>query len=219
MRARYFTLLVAVYGVIVPTLCAGFTGTPISSFLTTGSRLQKDERLRTTVNLVPISRFTSDMTFLSSPDSYRCSIDDFGRLQGDNNEVYELCVAEEDDLPEVSRFVVEAFEPGVIALSSNLNNFEKVFFEPAVNILNGYSGLVAYAEVLSGLRSRMKGRMSKTDLSPPLLHGKSRQEKLTEAARTSLVLALAKRTKDSDWRINVIASVELRLQVRQSMIS
>mmetsp|Transcript_26866 Transcript_26866/g.37864 ORF Transcript_26866/g.37864 Transcript_26866/m.37864 type:complete len:343 (-) Transcript_26866:275-1303(-) len=168
-------------------------------------------------NLIPISQFSSDMTFLSSSEENRCNLDENGifRVPSDNDDedlLYELCIVEEKDLPDVSRFVIEAFGADAIALSGNLNNFERAFLEPAVNILNGYSGLVAYAEVYSGILSRTKDRHEVVDISPPSLEGMSRQEKLSKAAKTSIILALARRVPASDWRIEVIGSVELRLQ-------
>lgn len=160
------------------------------------------------------------MSFLSSPDSVRCGIDTHGNYSADEDrdtdkESYTLCVVEEKDIPDVSRFVINAFGADAIALSGNLSNFEKAFMTPAVNILNGYSGLIAYAEVYSGVISRTKDRLQVTDVSPPQLEGLSRAQKLEKSQTTSLILALARVIPTSDWEIEVIASVELRLQVRK----
>jgi hypothetical protein len=112
----------------------------------------------------------------------------------------------------VARFVVNSFGAEAISLSSDLNSFERALMHPTVGLLNAYSGLVAYAEVLSGLQSRTKDRLTNTDISAPELSG-TREEKLKQAARSSLVLAVGRASKGSDWRIDVIASVELRLEV------
>jgi hypothetical protein len=165
----------------------------------------------TRLGLVPIRNFRSDFTFLDQSDSERGCFDKDGRLTG-NGEDYELCVVQEEDLPDVARFIVNSFGADIISLSTDLSSFERSLMHPTVGLLNAYSGLVAYAEVLSGLQSRTKDRLQNVNLSPPKLLG-SREEKLKQAARSSLVLAVGRASKGSDWRIDVIASVELRLEV------
>ena len=117
---------------------------------------------------------------------------------------------QEKDLPDVSKFIVGIFGADVISISSDLNSFERALVQPSILALNAYSGMVAYAEVFSGLTSRTKDRIVSPNVAPPPLTGKSRVEKLDEAQRHSIVLALARTS--NDWHIDVIASVELRLQ-------
>jgi ribosomal protein S18 acetylase RimI-like enzyme len=151
----------------------------------------------------------------------------------DQSAQYGLCiVSDEQDLPDLSRFIVGAFGADAIRLSTDLNAFERLLMKPAAELLNSYSGVVAFAEVLAGLRSRLKLRLSNDGndgnvaplatpqaiLSSPsfLLLGKdmSREDRLAVASQTSIVLALARKTLDAEesWHIDVIASVELRLQ-------
>lgn len=166
----------------------------------------------TLMHLVPVIQLSDDFTFLSETDEYRCSIDGEGRLRNDS-EVYDLCLVEEKDLPDLSRFIIEGFGADAIRLSSDTNSFERLLMQPAVELVNGYSGIIAFAEVLSGLRSRMKNRkVTRMDVSLPPLGGLSRSEKLDIAASTSVVLALAKKRENSEKDIDVIGTVELRLQ-------
>lgn len=170
----------------------------------------------TSLRLVPIRKFCNDLSFLDGSDSDRCCFDREGRLLvglGDDGEEYQLCVVQNEDLPDVARFVVNAFGADVISLSNDLSSLERALLQPPARIFNAYSGLMAYIEVLSGLQSRTKDRIEEADLAPPKLSGKDREEKLKQAARSSLVLAVARKSADSDWHIDVIASVELRLEV------
>jgi hypothetical protein len=186
--------------------CHGFVGTiPLAVKRQAGFSNLHD---LTSLDLIPIRNFRSDITFLDQSDS---CFDNDGRLVG-NGEGYELCVVQEEDLPDVARFVVNSFGADAISFSSDLNSFERVLMQPTLGLLNAYSGLVAYAEVFSGLQSRTKDRLTNTDISAPKLSG-TREEKLKQAARSSLVLAVGRPSKGSDWRIDVIASVELRLEV------
>lgn len=174
------------------------------------SRKSLYRETRSSQNLVPISKFRSEITYLDQDDSIRICLDKDGRFIDD--ETYELCLVEEEDLPDLSRFIIDAFGAEAISMSGDFSSFERALMGPTVGMLNAYSGLVAFAEVLSGLQTRTKDRIKKVDLSPPPLLGSTREEKLKEAARSSLVLALGRRSKGSDWHIDVIASVELRLQ-------
>jgi ribosomal protein S18 acetylase RimI-like enzyme len=121
-------------------------------------------------------------------------------------------LVQEEDLPDVARFVMNAFGADVISLSQDFNRFEKALMKPTIGLLNAYSGIVAYAEVLSGMQSRTRDRIENPNLDPPDLSGKSREEKLKEAARSSLVLAVGRPSHGSDWHVDVVASVELRLE-------
>jgi hypothetical protein len=127
---------------------------------------------------------------------------------------YQLCLVQQKDLPDVARFIINAFGSDVISLSTDFGRFEKALLSPKIGLVNAYSGLVAYVEVLSGLQTRTRDRIEHPNLDPPHLSGKSRDEKIQEAAKSSLVLAVGRPSQGSDWHIDVIASVELRLEVR-----
>jgi len=174
---------------------------------------------QTTLNLVPISKFANDLTFLSEPNGYRCCIDQDGMFKAPNGDVYELCLAEEQDLADIARFVVQSFGADAIRLSRDMNSFERLLMQPAAELINGYSGIIAFAEVLAGMRSRLSNRLeSDMDVSPPKLQGLSREEKIDVASKTSLVLVVGKRHEGNDWHIDVIASVELRLEICDAKI-
>jgi ribosomal protein S18 acetylase RimI-like enzyme len=166
----------------------------------------------TSLYLVPIRKCGGDFTFLSQSDEYRCCIDRYGKFENK----YDLSLIEESDLPDVSRFIVQTFGADAIRISQDLGSFERMLMTPAIELVNGYSGIVAFAEVLAGLRSRLSFRLKskRIDMSTPNLDGLSRDDQISMAACTSVVLALAKnRSNDSnDWHSDVIASVELRLQ-------
>jgi ribosomal protein S18 acetylase RimI-like enzyme len=163
--------------------------------------------------MIPMREFNSDFTFLSKPDAYRRCIDPNGRLVSGP---YELSLVEESDLPDVARFVVRVFGADAIKLSQDLGSFERMLMTPAIELVNGYSGIIAFAEVLAGLRSRLSYRFQRKriDLSPPDLKGMNRSDQINMAAGTSIVLAFAKNSSNvrNDWHTDVIASVELRLQ-------
>jgi hypothetical protein len=201
-------------GILLLPLLVDFT----SSFLSNSDY----RRVGTSIHLVPIRQVHQELTFLFQTDNSPWEIDGEGRYHGedvvnDSSVPYELCLVEERDLPDLSRFIVQVFGADVIRLSSDLNTFERTLVQPAVGLMNGYSGIIAFCEVLTGLRSRLADRLEQAniDLSPPNLAGLSRTEKIDAATRKSLVLALAKRSKGSDRHVDVIASIELRLQVRR----
>jgi ribosomal protein S18 acetylase RimI-like enzyme len=200
-------LKVLVVVLCLPTASAGFLSSQPERQLAWKRRAPIPT---TRMHLVTVAKFSDDFTFLSETDEYRCSIDREGGFRNDS-ESYNLCLVEENDLPDLSRFIIQAFGADTIRLSSDTNSFERLLMQPAVEMVNGYSGIIAFAEVFSGLRSRMKNRMV-TDVSPPTLEGLSRSEKLDIAASTSVVLALAKKRENSDNEIDVIGTVELRLQ-------
>ena len=208
----------------------------------------------TGLGLIPLTKFQNELTFFSSSaDENRCCIDKTGKYiptspeLKDDGEAFELFIVEEDDLAEVSLFIVKAFGADAISLSSNeFSAFEKGFMEPALDFFNGYAAVTAFAEVLWGLRIRQADRIPLSnplkkegdvakpprkslvvnDISPPQLEGlESAKEKIEAANRKSLVLVLARPSTNmendaSKWtsidsNIDVIASVELRLQVRE----
>eukprot|EP00565_Helicotheca_tamesis_P005726 CAMPEP_0185726850 /NCGR_PEP_ID=MMETSP1171-20130828/2706_1 /TAXON_ID=374046 /ORGANISM="Helicotheca tamensis, Strain CCMP826" /LENGTH=367 /DNA_ID=CAMNT_0028395285 /DNA_START=60 /DNA_END=1166 /DNA_ORIENTATION=- len=198
---------------------------PSSVFSRKSPSLQRDHH--TPCNLVPITEFNSDVSFLSSPESYRACIDEAGRLRGDYEEdntgqdPYILCIAEEDDLPDISQLTVEAFDATAIVLGGDLSGFEKALLEPSVGMWNAYTGVVAYAEVLQGLRSRMKDRLHKvTTILPPRVAEEdvSASDATRIAANSSLILAMARPKQDGQKGIDVVATVELRLQPTDAKI-
>lgn len=160
------------------------------------------------LNLVPLSNYASDLTFFAEPEDYRCCIDTKGNFI-DGEEVYELNLVEEGDLPDLCRFVVSTFGADAIRLSQDINSFEKLLMTPAAEFMNGYSSLVAFAEVFSGTKQRLSERFHKMDLSRPTLDGLTRQEKIEKVEKDSLILALAQRRES---KLVIIASIELRLQ-------
>lgn len=172
------------------------------------SRVSQTEAL----HLLPLSKFSDDITFLSKPDEVRCRFDSNGNFVNDDA-IYQLGLVERDDLPDMCRFVVAAFGAESIRLSQDLNSFEQLLLSPATELLNSYSSVVAFAEVFSGTQQRLDSRLSKMDVSPPAVKkGLSRQELIDIAEKDSLVLAVGKKNdKDS---MDFIASIELRLQVR-----
>ena len=166
----------------------------------------------TTLCLVPVREFRDKFTFLSEPSEYRCCIDQFGKYED-----YDLGLAEEQDLPDIARFVVNCFGADAIRLSQDLGAFERMLMTPAIELVNGYSGIVAFAEVLAGLRYRMNFRLKagrQMGMSLPNFKGLNRDDKIRMAAGSSVVFALAKKLSDdgSDWHSEIIASVELQMQ-------
>ena len=163
--------------------------------------------------LVPIRQFHKDFSFLSEPADRRCCIDSDGVYRdADRGEIYTLCLAQEQDLPDLSRFVIQSFGSDAVRLSTDINAFERAIMKPAVELLNNYSGIVAFAEVLAGLRSRLEGRFQHLGLGLPNLNGLDREEKIRRTAGEAIVLVLGNSQEGSDWHIDIIASIELRLQ-------
>ena len=171
-------------------------------------------RAQSVLGLVPVSKFRDTLTFFGKDDSYRGNIGQDGTFMV-NEEIYTLSVLQESDMPDTARFIIEAFGADAIALSQDLGSLERALLAPSVGLVNAYSSLVAYAEVYSGILSRTKDR--KDDISSPQLSGQ-REQKLKQAERSSLILVLAKQKPMAEWNIDVIASVELRLQPTDAKI-
>lgn len=130
---------------------------------------------------------------------------------------YQIGLPEEDDLPDLSRFLVDVFGADAIHLSTDVNEFEKMLMTPAVQLVNGYSGLVAFAEVLAGLRSRLTYRLKEPNVSCPAIQNLERPEKIKVAAGSSVILVVSKPNKE-DWHSDVIGTIELRLQPADAKI-
>lgn len=171
-------------------------------------------QMQSALRLVPIAKFRDQLTFFKKDDSYRGSIDQDGIFQADE-EIYTLSVLQESDMPDTARFIIEAFGADAIALSQDLGSLERALLAPSVGLVNAYSSLVAYAEVYSGILSRTKDRQD--DVAPPTLTGQ-REVKLKQAERSSLILVLGRKKPSAEWNIDVIASVELRLQPTDAKI-
>lgn len=173
------------------------------------------------LNLVPISSFTdaSKRTFLTASDSYRKCLDEEGKLRSDDDgNPYIICVAEEDDLPSISQLTIDAFGADAITLSKDLSPLEQSLINPGVSAFNAYSNLVAFTDVLSGLRQRMKHRIGNSNdgnkdhlLNAPPVKSVNDVDAKDVAAKSSVILALAREKPDGN-DIEAIATVELRLQ-------
>ena len=170
--------------------------------------------IQSLLGLVPVSKFRDQLTFLEKAAPFRGKIGQDGLFR-DGEQTFALCILEESDIPDTARFVIEAFGADAISLSQDLGTLERALLAPSVGLVNAYSGLVAYAEVFAGILSRTKDRNA--DISPPQLSG-SREEKLQQAERSSLILVLGKKKPETEWNIDVIASVELRLQPTDAKI-
>ncbi len=170
------------------------------------SLARNNNRLRRpTLHLIPLrTLYPKDESTINEQSCLNANF----QLKSDPS--FELCVVEEDDLPDTARFVVESFGSEAIRLSSDMTSFEQFILQPTVELLNGYSGIVAFAEVLAGLRSRVRGRLTQT----MGIQGPHPAEE--GAAGMALVLVLARPvpndTKKMNWRIEIIGSVELRIQ-------
>jgi hypothetical protein len=170
----------------------------------------------TSLSSISIRNFKDDFM---SPFKSRFPFDN-GTLRI-NNTMYELHVMEENDISNVAQFIVRIFGGDAINLSQNLTTLEKLIMSPTVDAVNGYSSLVAFAEVFSGLRSRSAYRFNSAkslNIARPNLNGLSREEQIRMISSTSLVLVLVKVPQKSDNQVPstmnnpIIASIELRLQ-------
>ena len=166
--------------------------------------------------MIPLTKFEESLSFFSEPESYRCCIDNNGFFSTSGS-TFELGLIEEEELPDLCKFVITTFGAEAIQLSSDINSFERMLMSPAAEFLNGYSGMVAFAEVFSGTKQRIADRLCEnpemTKISAPDLKGLSHEDKIRKAERESLVLVLARKSPDANSKnIEVIASIELRLQ-------
>jgi len=149
----------------------------------------------------------------------------------------------ENDLPPIAQLTIDVFDATAITLSSSYadwSKFEQVMVDtvvsPVIGMYNSYAQAVGFTEVLSGLRKRMRNRLfnsgngKEEDWLAPLIvpnddndapeDAASRTETSYEeiAARSSLILALARPTSDQNEEMEVVASVELRLQPTDAKI-
>ncbi len=215
-----------------------FAALPIDAFVPYKISSPKSKTQR---NLVPLSSFLdpSKRTFLTSSNSFRTCIDENGALRSDeeNGSNYILAVAEEDDLPTISQLTIDAFGADAITLSKNLSPLERALLNPSVGAFNAYSGMVAYTEVLSGLRQRMRHQMKINEainnssstpsenqnnnidqlLAPPPIMNIDDVYAKDVAAKSSVILVLGRENMYKKG-IEAIATVELRLQPTDAKI-
>jgi ribosomal protein S18 acetylase RimI-like enzyme len=209
---------------ILPTNCAFVAPNQIFKYT-------YDVSSSSALNLVPLSSFSdqSKRTFLTSDDSFRTCIDENGELRSDanaeNGSNYVIAVAEEDDLPNISQLTINAFGADAITLSKDLSQLELTLLNPGIGAFNAYSGMVAYTEVLSGLRQRMRHRLNPDSvddlLVPPPVMNIDDADAKDVAAKSSVILVLGREKESSSSstgtgtgynEIEAIATVELRLQ-------
>ena len=153
----------------------------------------------------------------TNPDIISC-LNEKGYLQSSNNG-YILGIAEEDDLAPIAQLTIESFGADMVLLSQDLNEFEKALINPVAGLWDSYTNIFAYTEVLFGLRSRLSSRLTKEldGIVDPsmLMHNMTKKEMYDTAAKSSLVLCLARNTND---KIDCIATVEVRLQPTDAKI-
>ena len=169
----------------------------------------------------------------------------YAKNENEENKRYRLYLATDiDDLPPIAQLTIDVFDATAITLSttSDWSAFEKVVMSPAIGMYNAYAQAVGYTEVLFGLRKRMRNRIPDGDVIPtatsegydwlaPLIapdtensnSAPNEREKTTLeeiAARSSLILALARQPSDESpgEDVEVVASVELRLQPTDAKI-
>lgn len=200
----------------------------------------------TATNLVPIERAWdesgTDGKFSDLVRQLGCEgFNSGGQItKGDGDEPYTLYVASgEDDLPPIASLTVEVFDSTAITLSTDLSVWEQALVQPLAGAYNSYAFAVGYTEVLSGLRKRMRNRLTSGNgvdwLAPLITPGiagsddpgsdDSRIENDTTlediAARSSLIFSLSRPKRESptfEGEMESVASIELRLQPTDAKI-
>ena len=88
----------------------------------------------------------------------------------EENKRYRLYLATDfDDLPPITELTLEVFDATAIILSSSTDwsALEQALMgavvEPAIGMHNAYAQAMGYTEILSGLRRRMRNRISNND--------------------------------------------------------
>eukprot|EP00977_Amphora_coffeiformis_P014516 scaffold4079_cov167-Amphora_coffeaeformis.AAC.12 len=171
--------------------------------------------LLTRQKLLPLTSLSDDLSFLKE-DSGRYPI--FHSTDDDHDASgIDIFVPEEDDLPNLSEFVVQAFGADTINLSQDFNQVEQFILQPVAEFLNGYSGLAAYTEVLAGLRQRLKTRLQKQSVDLPVLDKLDIEQQIRETAGSSILFVLAKANSQQGGS-DMVASVELRLELTDGKI-
>ena len=190
----------------------------------------------TATNLVPIERAWdesgTDSKFSGLVRQLGCEgFDSGGQItKGDGDAPYTLYIASsEDDLPPIASLTVEVFDSTAITLSTDLSAWEQALVQPLAGAYNSYAFAVGYTEVLSGLRKRMRNRLTTrgdgVDWLAPLIHPETAgSDDSTEmetalediAARSSLIFSLSR--PNSEGEMESVASIELRLQPTDAKI-
>ncbi len=215
----------------------------------------------TPLNLVPLSEVwdssscnENQISFADLVRQLDCkSFDSDGRLitsstkNDDTNNYYRLYLATHvDDLPPIAQLTLDVFDASAITISStnDWSEIEKIVVgavvQPTVSLYNSYAAAVGYTEVLSGLRKRMRNRISFDDDSSetdatkgddnydwlaPLVVPESSSSSSSDivqtsveaiASQSSLILVLARKTDKGEMQS--AASVELRLQPTDAKI-
>lgn len=193
------------------------------------SCFRNGRRGSTRLDLVPLDRYPQMVDFLSDLGRSSKLISPNGIVAGISETEEEpslvLGVVEESDLPDVARFTVQVFGADAIRLSSDLNALERAIMKPTAELLNGYSALVAFAEVLQGLRSRLWNARLLAEATPQQARAQYLDRPMASpgrhlAGQSSLVLAVARNRTNCDdasatdafFPTETVASVELRLQ-------
>jgi GNAT superfamily N-acetyltransferase len=225
-------------------------------------KIKSDARINhsnhlTPLNLIPLSEAwdahsngqPSSTPFASLLPKLGCRcFDSEGTLiqsANDESKPFRLYLATEfDDLPPIAKLTIDVFDVSAIALSSSSdwNALEQAVIgsvvQPAIGMYNSWAQVVGYTEVLSGLRKRMRNRMTERgrctteqkynqfDWLAPLVVPKSKDPSTGTAtaitsyediaARSSLILSLARPGDDNT--MEVVASIELRLQPTDAKI-
>jgi ribosomal protein S18 acetylase RimI-like enzyme len=231
------------------------------------NRIHYQQRPCSRLNLVPFSEAWNNannnvddgimhQSFASLLHNINCqSLDSDGMLISSflSNEQkkkhYRLYLATNvDDLPPIAKLTLDVFDVSAIAMSNAVdwNAIEAALVgsvvAPAVSAYNSWAYSVGYTEVLSGLRSRMRNRITNAcgeerkcnDWLAPLVpdntdtssYNSSNDMPLQDvASRSSLILALARtitplddNQRGKEEEIEVIASIELRLQPTDAKI-
>ncbi|EJK46841.1 hypothetical protein THAOC_34472 [Thalassiosira oceanica] len=141
--------------------------------------------------------------------------------------------------PPIASLTVEVFDSTAITLSTDLSVWEQALVQPLAGAYNSYAFAVGYTEVLSGLRKRMRNRLTSGNgvdwLAPLITPGiagsddpgsdDSRIENDTTlediAARSSLIFSLSRPKRESptfEGEMESVASIELRLQPTDAKI-
>ena len=167
--------------------------------------------------LLPLTSLSEDLSFLqdqSAKGRYPIAT----TTDDDDDDGMNFFVPQEEDLPDVSAFVVRAFGADAINLSTDFTQVEQFLLQPVAGLLNGYSGLAAYTEVLAGLRQRCKARLVAPSVQAPDLVGLDQPAQIQQAAAGALLLVLAVPNNAAAAEHDIVAAVELRLELTDGKI-
>lgn len=185
-------------------------GTPSIQSFSDVSLQQKHHRksmLGSGLCLVPISQLTASV-------DHHPLLDLEISPKDDTDNPYQLCLAEQQDLPLLCFFLLQCFGADLIS-TKNMNQVEETLgMALLIRGFNKFASIFLWAEVLWGLqlRQRQRGR----NLDSPTLEGLSYPEKVDTALQKSLLLVVGRNRTNGAlfWQSNteMIAAVELQLQ-------